>query len=162
MGHSQFKFKSSGIRTDNRQFTPKVSVKRSFGIKTPMEVGDDIFKMHTNPIRQIADNFRNLIMTNHGERLGLYDYGANLNSLAFEYGNLPDFETIAGEAIIIAASKYIPNINIVNVTTKNIDINEKNELNRIGLTKITVLVEYVIPRLNSPKLGIEVDILVGG
>ena len=65
MGHSQFNFKSSGTRTDDRRFTPKESVKRPFGIKTPLEEGDDIFKMHTNPIRQIADNFRNLIMTNH-------------------------------------------------------------------------------------------------
>jgi phage baseplate assembly protein W len=162
MGHSQFKFKSSGIRTDNRQFTPKVSIRRPFGIKTPLEVGDDIFKMHENPIRQIADNFRNLIMTNHGERLGLYDYGANLNSLAFEYSNSQNFESIIGESIITVASKYMPNVNVVNVSSKKIDVSEKNELNRIGLTKVTVLIEYVIPRLNSPKLGIEVDILVGG
>ena len=162
MGHSQFNFKSSGTRTDDRRFTPKESVKRPFGIKTPLEEGDDIFKMHTNPIRQIADNFRNLIMTNHGERLGLYDYGANLNSLAFEYSNLPEFESIVGESIITATNKYMPNVNVINVTSKKVDIHEKSDLNRLGLTKVTVLVEYVIPRLNSPKLGVEVDILVGG
>ena len=39
--------------------------------------------MNTDPVRQLADNFRNLIMTNHGERLGRYNYGANLNSLIF-------------------------------------------------------------------------------
>ena len=29
-------------------------------------------------------NFRNMLMTNHGERLGRFDYGANLLPLAFE------------------------------------------------------------------------------
>ena len=158
MRKSEFNFKSSGIRQTDRQFTPKSKIERSIGIKTPMTLGDDIITMHTNPIRQIADNFRNLIMTNHGERLGLFDFGANLNALAFEYGNAPNFEKIAGEAIIEAAGKYIPSITITDVIIVDIDKGEKNRVNELGLAKITVRVEYVIPRLNSPKLAIEVSI----
>jgi hypothetical protein len=48
------------------------------------------------------------------------------------------------------------------VTSKKIDLDEKNNLNRVGLAKVTVVIEYVIPQLNSPKLGIEIDILAGG
>ena len=66
MSHSQFKFKSSGVRTTDRRFVSKKTVDRPIGIKTPLEVGNDIFKMHTSAIRQLTDNFRNLIMTNNG------------------------------------------------------------------------------------------------
>ncbi len=84
MAHSKYKFKSSGFRTDDRRFSkPLPTIKQPIGIKTPLESGDDIFKMHTNPIRQLTDNLRNLIMTNHGERLGIFDCGANLNSVVF-------------------------------------------------------------------------------
>ena len=81
MSHSQFKFKSSGFRRDDRRFVAKKTVARPIGLRTPLESGDDIFKMHVDPVKQLSDNFRNLILTNHGERLGMFDYGANLNSI---------------------------------------------------------------------------------
>jgi len=162
MSRPNFNFKSSGIRTSNRKFVPKVTIKKTIGFKTPLQEGDDIFGMHTNTISQVADNFRNLIMTNHGERLGLHDYGGNLNSIVFEYSNSENFNEIILESIRSAVDKYMPIIRIVGVTSKKIDLDEKNNLNRVGLAKVTVVIEYVIPQLNSPKLGIEIDILAGG
>lgn len=162
MGHSQFNFKSSGIKTTSRVFKPKSEIKRSVGIKTPLSEGDDIFEMHNDPVKQLADNFRNLIMTNHGERLGMHDFGANLNGLVFEFSNAPNFESILSEAITEVTSRYIPAIAINSITTVSIDETEKNNLNLLGLTKTTVRIEYTIPKLNSPLLGIEVDVIVGG
>ena len=162
MGHSQFKFKSSGVRTTDRRFVSKKTVDRPIGIKTPLESGDDIFKMHLSPVRQLTDNFRNLIMTNQGERLGMFDFGANLNSIVFEYSNSPNFEGLVGESIINSVQKYIPSIVVTNVTTAFVDETEKNELNRLGLTKVRIRVEYNIPKFRSPNLALEVDINVGG
>ena len=50
------------------------------GIKTPMSFGGDegLLKMHKTYPDALADNFRNMIMTNYGERLGHYDFGGNL------------------------------------------------------------------------------------
>lgn len=162
MGHSQFKFKSSGFRRDDRRFVAKKTVDRPIGFKTPLEFDDDAFKMHVNPVRQLADNFRNLVMTNNGERLGMFNFGANLNSLLFEYSNNEDFESIVADAIIEATNKYIPSISIQNITTQSIDQNEKNDLNRIGLTKVRIRVDYTIPKFKSPNLALEVDLTVGG
>ena len=153
MGHSQFKFKSSGFRRDDRRFVAKNSVDRPIGIKTPLELGGDIFVMHTSPVRQIADNFRNLVMTNNGERLGMYDFGANLKSLLYDYSNEPNFEEIVTESIVSVTNKFIPSIVITGVN---------NNLNRIGLTKVRIKIEYTVPRFKSPKLGLEVDLVVGG
>lgn len=162
MSHSQFKFKSSGVRTTDRRFVSKKTVDRPIGIKTPLEVGDDIFKMHTSAIRQLTDNFRNLIMTNHGERLGMFDFGANLNAIVFEYSNSPNFEDIVSESIINSVQKYIPSIVVTNITTVFVDETEKNDLNRLGLTKVRIRVDYNVPKFKSPNLALEVDINVGG
>ena len=162
MGHSQFKFKSSGFRRDDRRFVSKKTVDRPIGFKTPLEEGDDIFKMHTNPIKQLSDNFRNLVMTNNGERLGMFNFGANLNSLLFDYSNESEFQNIVGEAIVQAANKYIPSISINNITAIAIDENEKNDLNRLGLTKVRIRINYTIPKFKSPNLALEVDLTVGG
>lgn len=163
MGHSQFKFKSSGVRKDARQFTKKtVSQERPIGIKTPLEPGDDLFKMHTNPIKQLSDNFRNLIMTNHGERLGMFRFGANLNSIVFEYSNSPKFETIVGEIITEVTRKYIPSIAITGITAAFVDQTDKNEINKLGMAKVRLRINYNIPKFKSPNLALEVDMNLGG
>ena len=162
MSHSKFKFKSSGFTRDDRRFVAKKTIDRPIGIKTPLEEGDDIFKMHTSPVRQLTDNFRNLIMTNNGERLGMFNYGANLNSLLFEYSNNPDFENIVGQAIIESTNKFIPSISISGISALPIDVHEKNDLNRVGLTKVRIRVDYTIPKFKSPNLALEVDLTVGG
>lgn len=162
MSHSQFNFKSSGTRRDNRKYTKPVRVLRPVGIKTPMKIGDDIFEMHDNPISQLSDNLRNLLLTNNGERLGRYNFGANLKALVYEYSNIKDFEFIVEQQIIDAVEKFIPQIKIVNVITQVIETNEKNNLNEIGLAKVTLRVVYNVPALNSKNLALEVDLFVGG
>ena len=162
MSHSQFNFKSSGVRTDNRQFTTKKTHLRPIGIKTPLESDEGFFKMHDNPVLQIADNFRNLIMTNHGERLGRYNFGANLKAVVFEYSTNPKLESVIIEAIIDVTQRYIPLIEISNVNVLELDINEKNELNRFGVANLKLLIEYKIPKFKSKTLGLEVDLKFGG
>ena len=162
MGHSQFKFKSSGFRRDDRRFVAKKTIDRPVGIKTPLEVGSDMFVTHSNPIKQLTDNFRNLIMTNHGERLGMFNFGANLKSLLYEYSNESNFESIISEAIVNVTSKHIPSITISGISATFVDTHEKNDLNRIGLAMVRIKIEYIIPRFKSPKLALEVDLAVGG
>jgi phage baseplate assembly protein W len=162
MSHSQFKFKSSGVRSDNRKFKKPVSVLRPYGIKTPMSLGDDIFVMNNDPISQISDNFRNLILTNFGERLGRYDFGANLRALVYEYSGNPDFESIVEKQISDATDKFMPQVKIISVSSQLIETNEKNSLNTLGLAKVTLRIVYCIPSLKTRNLGVEVDLFIGG
>ena len=162
MSSSQFNFKSSGFKTTNRKFTQKKTVARPVGIKTPLEEGDDIFKMHKNPTSQVADNLRNLILTNKGERLGRYNFGANLKAIVFEYSNSPNFNQIITDVIISEVQKYIPSIQILDIDPVVVDRSEKNDNNKIGLALVRVRINYIIPSLKTPNLGLEVDILAGG
>ena len=47
MSSSMFNFKSSGVKTINRKFSVEKTKERPIGIKTPLEEGDDLFKMNT-------------------------------------------------------------------------------------------------------------------
>jgi len=162
MSSSQFNFKSSGVRTSDRRFTTKKTHLRPIGIKTPLELENNEFKTHTNPIKQLSDNFRNLMMTNKGERLGRFNFGANLTALVYEYSNTPQFEEIISESIIQATQEYIPTIAIQNIDSNVIDINEKKDLNRFGVAKVSIKIQYTIPKFNSPLLGLEINLNVGG
>ena len=46
----------------------------------------ELFKMNTDPTVQIADNLKNLILTNFGERLGRYSIGCNFTTLTMMVG----------------------------------------------------------------------------
>lgn len=162
MSSSLFNFKSSGTKTDDRKFKKETSVLKPIGFKTPLQEGGDIFEMHVNPIKQLSDNFRNMIMTNNGERLGRYNFGANLRPLVFEYASQENFESIITEQIVDATNRHIPLIQIVNVEKKEIDRNIKNEYNEFGVALITIKVEYTIPKLQSPVMALEIDFNVGG
>ena len=54
----------------------------SFRTLTPLSAS--VFKMHFNSIDQVHDNLRNLILTNNGDRLGRYNFGANLQPILTE------------------------------------------------------------------------------
>ena len=81
------------------------------GIVTPLRPGigrSDLFEMHFDPVAQLSDNLRNLILTNHGERLGRYNYGANLRPLLTELGAKEDFDAEAMRKIINAVNNWLP------------------------------------------------------
>lgn len=128
------------------------------GIKTPIQFAtrqDDTFKMHDNVVSQIKDNFRNLLQTNHGERLGLFDFGANLSELCFDFGD----ETTDGEAmrrILRTTQKYMPFVVLKSFSP----FTERS--NNQHTAKIGVRLTYDIPALNSIDNRIEVILHVAG
>ena len=48
--------------------------------------------MNFEPIDQIHENFRNMLLTNKGERIGRHDFGASLRDLTFDLISSSDFE----------------------------------------------------------------------
>ena len=87
-------FKNTGTKSDSKIFSRKIKRKPA-GITTPLTIneGDDgILSITHSAEEQIKDNFRNLILTNKGERLGRYDYGCDLRRLVTEISNYEEFE----------------------------------------------------------------------
>lgn len=151
-------FKSVGDLADDRKFTPQVN-QLPIGIKTPLSLGqssDGILAMHYKVADQIQDNFRNLLLTNWGERLAFYDFGANLRNLTFELTS-EDFDMEAMRRIKKATSKWMPFIELLSF--------EKEVLGRYqdtGLAQIRMKIEYAVPKLGISNKGIELTFYIGG
>ena len=144
--------KQPGLSYQERNRTAK-----PIGFKTPFEIdrsSNALFAMHTDVRSQIADNLRNLVNTNWGERLGLYDFGANLRELVTDYSNQEDFENEAAVRINTAISRWMPFITPVNMDSYA-DV-ENNEV--VG--KIKLIITYAIPALNVSNDQLEVTLSV--
>lgn len=124
------------------------------GIVTPLELGigdDGLLKMHHDLGNTIADNLRNLIMTNKGERLLDYNFGANLRELTFELGS-EDTDVEAVNRIKQAVDKYLPFVSLDTFEPFNL-LSEDT-----GIAKIGVRVTYRVPLVDSKVRAVEVTL----
>lgn len=159
-------FKHSGTNIAERQFSEPVNVPSvPIGIKTPLRLNtsglSNLFEMNFQPADQIHDNLINLIKTNHGERLGRTNYGANLKSLSFDLAYVGDFEQAAIENIRLATERSMPIVEISNVgvSTSN---HEKDGPLPPGVAKVLITVTYNVPRLKIIEKKLQAVIYAGG
>ena len=155
-----YEFRSVGIREDFYKETRVGWAENEvpIGIKTPLEIGegqDGLLKMHKNLADQVHDNFRNLILTNHGDRLGFYDFGANLSELTHELGS-ENGDKEAIRRISKAARKYAPFITLQ--TFEAFTDHRDNE----HTAKLGIRVIYDIPKLNVVGKAIEIILYLTG
>tara|TARA_Y100000034_G_scaffold115862_1_gene153533 strand:- start:38 stop:535 length:498 start_codon:yes stop_codon:yes gene_type:complete len=148
-----YSFKSVGEKTEERNLRKK-SFKRNiaFGIKTPVALsvaGTEFLAMNYSMADQVADNFKNMILTNHGERLGFPDFGANLMELAFELQS-EQGQTEAINRISTAVGKYMPYIIPSTFEPLTEYFNNKN------VAKVGVRITYSVPKLKVTNRVIEV------
>jgi len=151
-------FKNVGIRefqTQNVLTTPQSIV--PIGIKTPVALGDHgdgLLAMHTNIQDVVHDNLRNLLLTNHGERLVHYDLGANLRPLVADFSSKEDFDGEAMIRINTAVSKWMPFISLVGFDSKPEFIDNQ------FVGKIVILLVYSVPQLGIAERALEVLLFV--
>jgi len=152
---TEISFKSVGIKkTDARREASTEGV--PIGLKTPMKIGqsnDGIFAMHFNIVDQIRDNLRNLLLTNHGERLALFDFGANLRPLTLELGT-DTFDEELSVRIKTAVSKWMPFVDLRDLqrTVDNAD--------NAHVAKISLRITYDIPAINHKNDALEINFFV--
>lgn len=148
-----YSFKSTGeLPTSVRERNAQQVRSPPIGIKTPLELGigdDGLLKMHRRIDNVITDNFRNLLLTNKGERLMDYNFGADLKELTFELGD-EDTDMEAVNRIRAATARYLPYVSLETFepfTEHAID----NAVARVGL-RIT----YRVPVVNDLERKLEV------
>jgi phage baseplate assembly protein W len=154
----KFKFKSTGkdiadVLSD--QEDAKIAASAiPIGIMTPLRHSRDragVFEMHYNIVDQVSDNLRNLIQTNHGERLGRPGYGANLRPLSIELMGQKTFESEAMKRISSAVGKYLPFVSLKTMTVHRLRDNETE------LPQVIIRLEYDVQRLGKRKI---LDVIV--
>lgn len=150
-----FNFKSSG-QTKERSLSETISkTVTPYGIKTPLRLGsDEILETNNTLAEQVSDNLRNLLLTNWGERLGLYNFGANLRPLTTDLVSLEDFDSQAIERIKNAVSSWMPYVQLENFASAIDRTDNKN------VAVIKLLVTYSVPALNVTEDAVEISLYV--
>ena len=153
---ANYSFKSVGKTQTQKKEEELNSTQIPFGIKTPMQIGgpEGIFAMNYSLADQFADNLRNLLQTNWGERLGIYNFGANLQPLTTEFVSQEDFDGEAINRIKTAVGKWMPFIDLEDFSST---VDRENNTNT-GIVNITVT--YNIPALNVNKKAVQVTLYV--
>jgi phage baseplate assembly protein W len=154
-----YSFSSVGELESARKEVEAVLSPNPIGISTPIRFGTSekgTFDMHSDLAKQIRDNFRNMVATNHGERLVYQDFGANLQPLTFELGT-EQADSIALQRIANTTKKYMPFISLN--TFESITLYDDNDFNT---SKIKIIINYSVPSLFLTDQVIEVIFTYGG
>jgi len=152
-----YSFKNVGKTRQAQEAEILESSKIPFGIKTPLELGNSsegILSMNYSLSDQFADNLRNLILTNWGERLGQYDFGANLKPLTAEFVSQEDFDNEAIIRIKSAVEKWMPHVTL-NTFESVID---RTENKSTGVVKLNIT--YRIPSLEDNDRALQIILYV--
>ena len=151
-----FSFKSSGKTKEQRAIEALTTSATPIGIKTPMRLSDTdgLLTMNFSLADQVNDNLRNLILTNWGERLGHYDFGANLRPLTTEFVSQGDFDNKAIERIRQTVGRWMPYIDLEDFSSNVNRVENKNT----AILDITIT--YNIPTLNVKLKKLQVTLYV--
>lgn len=161
-----YSFKSSGKTIDRaKSELQRVNLESELlplGFSLPLDInssGNGLFKMNTQLKDQLEDNFKTLVLTKPGERLGFPDYGVDLSDVLHGLGQ-EDIDQLAMDRIRSAVEKYMPFIQLKgfsseyensssNIKTLNIYIvyqvnnNPENTLNlKLNLSSWAIYVWY--------------------
>lgn len=152
-----YNFKSVGKTQEQKVVEQLESKKTPIGIKTPLQINEsgqgEIFITYDNLIETTRDNLRNLILTNWGERVGLYDFGANLKPTMSELISDDDFDSKAIEKISGAVSRWMPYISLENyASTISHDKNDNS------IAHINIKITYSIPVLEYTNGQLEINL----
>jgi phage baseplate assembly protein W len=152
-------FRSVGKTRQQRREETVAVTQIPVGIATPLRHGEDgnFFAVHYDLHSSVADNMRNLILTNWGERVAQYDFGANLRPLLSEFVSLDDFDAKAVERISGAVAKWMPYVSLESFTFNTDHVGNKTAN---GLAVIVVQIVYSIPALQVISKILEVTLYV--
>jgi len=160
-GSSNYTFKSAGTKfSEHRNTVISGSIvfdQKPIGLKTPLSFGNgELFQTHKDIKLVIKDNLKNLILTNHGERLGRYDFGANLREMVFDRTSKDNFDGELMTRVQNTVNRYMP---FVSLDTMSSDVDNHDNQHT---AKLILRIEYSIPHLNSTNNGIEIILYIAG
>jgi phage baseplate assembly protein W len=113
--------------------------------------------MHYDITDQVADNLRNLIQTNHGDRLGRPNFGANLRPLSLEILGQEKFESEAMTRISRSVSRYLPFVSLKTMKATRLPTGTEGSVNPAVLVRI----EFDVKGLGKMK-ALETIITLAG
>lgn len=154
-------FKNVGTRVTDAHFSRKTNpvVTIPFGFKTPLQLSNSAahpFAMHYDLADQIHDNLKNLLLTNWGERVGFYRFGANLRPLMFDLTAEEEFDLEAAIRIKTAVERYMPWIELQGFSS-TVETQPGD-----NVASVSIIVTYGIAKLNVTNKALQIVFHLGG
>ena len=107
----------------------KENDKVAIGVTLPFN-GSAVFNQSFTTKEQVKSNLINLILTSPGERIMNPDFGIGIRDLIFE--QVVDAESLKGQ-IIDSAARYIPEIEILDLTTGRVSDSTNPEIYQLRI-----------------------------
>lgn len=120
-----------------KQLAQETIKEKGLNLKFPLRKGfAGAFETNKTSLDAVRDDLKVLLLTNHGERLVHFDFGANLRPLLFENMS-QDFEVRIQDSIISATEKWLPFVII-----KNIEVRTGQEDLSLGLNETMLKISF--------------------
>lgn len=104
-------------------------------IESPIDQNEDL----TDPLDQVKQNFRTLLLTRPGERLGDPEFGIGIQDFLFEMNTI-ETQSQVNSKIRSQVNIYMSYITITNITLQRFDNNENG---------LYVAISYYVPQINQ-------------
>lgn len=140
---------------DTKNLTNPTVSETPIGILTPLTISDEsetFFRTTTDIKEVVKDNLKNLLLTNHGERLGRYFFGANLKEIVLDYTSVDDFNAEAMSRIKTSVRDYMPYIELTGYNSKA----SRNAFDSV--TKVEILINFTVPKLEINNAFIKIEL----
>ena len=162
-------FKAAGERIaeyESRYETTEETIPRPIGVKTPLSMKNGtLFKMTYDLQEAVADNLRNLILTNKGERLGNPLFGTDLRKTQYNVANKEDAEIEMMAKIQRAVKTFMPFVTLLDFTTSQLppDLVSATNSNHAGFAggALTVNITYSVPNISTKQRGLTLLLPMG-
>ena len=156
---AKYSFKSVGEKADAQKFVAQAEKEPPIGIKTPIRLSQGktgFLEMHYNLQDQLRDNFKNLLLTNKGERIRQHNFGADLFALATEKLAQEDFDRKALSQIKESVNLFMPFLSLKNMES------ETKTTGDTATTAHQLTITYDIPSMRVTDDKIVVTIVCTG
>ena len=148
-------FKGGSTPITQRVQTQVISTPIPYGVVTPLQLPNntgETLKTTTDIVEGVVDNFKNMLLTNYGERLGKPNFGANLNALLTERLSQEEWNLRASNQIRTTTQIYMPYITITSIASGI--IKAEND----GFSRTLISVIFSIPAVGVQDKRVDITL----
>jgi phage baseplate assembly protein W len=148
-------FKGGSTPITSRVQTQVISTPIPYGVVTPLQLPNktgETLRTTTDIVEGVVDNFKNMLLTNYGERIGKPDFGANLSSLLTERVSQEEWNSQAASLIRKTTQVYMPYITIMSVAAGIISAGND------GFSRTLISVIFSIPAIGVQNKRVDITL----
>lgn len=149
-----FSYIANGLDVGQEQSTLRKNIKNPISIKSPLAVSERFgaFDMYEDPVSAIRAHVKNIILTNKGERLGNYNFGANVRQILFN-SNISNIQDELTRNIQDNITRYLPVVELINMS-----VYTRDQVSELSENEALIRITFRIKGLN---INSDLNVILG-